>query len=120
MIFIKFLAVGGVNTLVYYLLYALGVFVGLGYVVAVVIATIITMFVSFKTFGSLVFQDSNNAKILRFIGVTLLNTVLNIVGIYILKEFGCNSYTAGFFTTIAVAINSFVLNRYFVFAPTQG
>ncbi|WP_039920104.1 GtrA family protein [Sulfurimonas gotlandica] len=111
----KFLFIGGINTVFFYLTYALFIFIGFHYTVAVTIAAVIAMFFSFKTFGKFVFKSNDNKLITKFILVTLINYLLNIIIIFFFKKFGYNSYLAGLFATIIVACNSFVLNKYYVF-----
>ena len=113
--FIKFLLAGSLNTLFYYGLYALLIYLQFHYVNAVLFATIITMFVSFKTFGTFVFKKSDNRLLFKFILLTLLNYTLNIIIIYLLKEYNFNDYASGIIATTIVAIHSFILNKVFVF-----
>jgi len=91
------------------------IYADLAYPVAVFLATLIAMFFSFKTFGNLVFSKNDNHLIFKFAIVTLINYSLSVLIIYIFKEYQYTSYTAGAFATIIVAINSFLLNNYFVF-----
>jgi len=115
MTLIKFILVGSLNTFFYYLVYALLIYIQLNYPLAVFIATLITMFVSFKSFSQLVFHNKNNKLIYKFIVVTIFNFVLNTSAIYIFKDFGYNSYIAGLFAAFVVVVNSFFLNKFFVF-----
>lgn len=112
---IKFLFIGAINTVFFYLSYVLFIFLGLHYSLAVFIAAVIAMFFSFKTFGKFVFNSKDNRLLFRFIFVTIVNYALNILIIYIFKELGYNYYISGLFATFVVAINSFILNNYFVF-----
>lgn len=113
--FIKFLIAGSFNTLFYYTMYALFIYLNFHYSNAVLIATILTMFVSFKTFGKFVFQKHDNRLIFKFTLLTLLNYILNIFLIFLLKEYNYNDYIAGIIAAIFVAINSFLVNKFFVF-----
>lgn len=111
----RFLFIGVINTVFFYLTYALFVFIGFHYSVAVTFAAIIAMFFSFRTFGKFVFRNNDNKLLGKFILVTIVNYLLNIIIIFLFKEFGYNNYTAGLIATIIVAFNSFVLNKYYVF-----
>ncbi len=115
MLLFKFLVTGSINTLFYYLLYALLIYLGLSYTAAVIIATFITMLFSFKTFGKYVFKKSDNTLIIKFALLTLFNLLLNIIIIYLLKKAGLNDYTAGLLASLLVAINSFFINKIFIF-----
>ncbi len=118
--FIYFFAIGILNTLFYYLTYALLIYLHLHYSLAVFSATFLTMIISFKSFGVFVFKNSDNRLFFKFILVTILNYLLNIIIIYFLKKYEYNSYTAGFISAIIVAINSFFLNNFFVFKQNQS
>ena len=115
MLLFKFLVVGGVNTLFYYLVYALFIYLNFRYPIAVFFATVVAMLFSFKTFGKFVFKKSDNRLLTKFILVTLINLLLNIALIYFFNKFGFNNYISGLFATLFVALNSFVLNKFFVF-----
>ena len=75
---------------------------------------------SFKTFSKLVFNNKDNKLIVKFIIVYGFNIVLNI---FIIKSylylFNENLYTAGLFATVIVALNSFILNKFYVFKGSQ-
>lgn len=112
----KFIVVGIVNTIFYYLLYALFIYLGLAYYVSVVFATIIGIVFSYSTFSKMVFNSNKNVKsFLKFIFVYSINIALNIFLIKLYTYFDNNLYIAGLFATIIVAIVSFILNKFFVF-----
>ncbi len=113
---IKFILVGIINTIFYYTMYAIFIYTGLEYFIAVILATVIGVVFSFKTFSKLVFNNSDNKLIFKFILVYGFNIVFNIVIIkaYI-YSYNDNLYMAGLIATIIVAINSFILNKFYVF-----
>jgi len=112
---IKFLLIGIVNTVFFYFIYALFIFFEFHYAIATLSATSIGTVFSFRTFGKFVFRNNDNKLLGKFILVTIVNYLLNIIIIFLFKEFGYNNYTAGLIATIIVAFNSFVLNKYYVF-----
>ena len=114
-LFIKFLAVGVLNTLFGYGIFALLLFVGLHYAVASILATILGVLFNFKTTGTLVFNNSDNRLILKFISVYCLTTVLSIGGLKIAKMSGINLYLSGLFLTCVMALVTFILQKNFVF-----
>ncbi len=114
-LFIKFLAVGVLNTLFGYGIFAFLLFVGLHYAVASILATILGVLFNFKTTGTLVFNNSDNRLILKFISVYCLTTVLSIGGLKIAKMSGINLYLAGLFLTCVMALVTFILQKNFVF-----
>lgn len=113
---IKFVVVGIINTIFYYMLYSLFIYMNFEYFLAVIFATILGVLFSFKTFSKLVFNNSNNKLIFKFLLVYCFNIVLNI---FIIKAYVyfCNDnlYIAGLIAIILIAISSFVLNKFYVF-----
>ena len=114
-LFIKFVLVGILNTLFGYGCYALLLFLGIHYSLAVVISTICAILFNFKTSGTLVFNNRDNRLIFKFVSVYILTMVLNIIGLRIANVFGLNLYYAGFVLTIIMAFISFFLQKYYVF-----
>lgn len=112
---IKFFAVGILNTIVGYAFYAVFVFIGLDYKLSLLMATIIGVFFNFKTIGSIVFQNKNNAVIFRFIFVYFLVYLANVLIVGWLIDLGANHYLAGGIAIIPSALLAFILNKYFVF-----
>ena len=113
--FIKFIAIGSLNTLFYYVCYAFLIYFNLSYTLAVLVATSLTSIVSFKSFGTYVFNNRDNKLFYKFALLTLLNYLLNIFFIYILSQYGLSYYLAGLISAIIVALNSFLINKFFIF-----
>ncbi|MFH0710521.1 MAG: GtrA family protein [Pseudomonadota bacterium] len=111
----KFLLVGGLNTLFGYSLFAVLIYTGLHYTVAVFIGTIIGVLFNFKTTGKLVFRSYDNTLIWKFFGVYGIIYLLNIIGLYLLEKISIDIYVAGALLIIPMALVSFVLNKRFVF-----
>jgi len=111
----KFVMIGILNTIFFYLMYAFLIYLGLHYSLATFFATCIGMFFSFKTFGKFVFDNDKNNLLLKFIFVTIFNYLLNIFIIYQCKLFGYNNYNAGLIAVMLVACSSFLFNKYYVF-----
>jgi len=113
---IKFVIVGMINTIFYYILYSLFIYMNFEYYLAVIFATILGVLFSFKTFSKLVFNNTDNTLILKFLLVYGFNIMLNI---FIIKTYvyfyNDNLYIAGLIATTLVAINSFILNKFYVF-----
>lgn len=113
--FLKFLAVGVLNTLFGYSLYALLVFLGLEVSLAILLGTIVGVLFNFKTTGTLVFGSRDNRRIFRFVGVYAVLYGINVAGVKILMAFGLGSYLAGAAMLAPMAVLAFVLNRKLVF-----
>jgi len=115
--FIKFLFVGGLNTVFGYSAFALFIFWGLYYPFAVIISTILGVLFNFKTTGKLVFNNSKNNLLFKFIGVYGIICFLNIMFLRVFEIFKVNMYFAGAVLVLPMAILSFGLNKKFVFKP---
>jgi putative flippase GtrA len=113
--FLRFLVVGGINTLFGYSVFALFILIGLHYVLAALLATICGILFNFKTTGTLVFKNRDNRLIFRFFGVYLI-TYFSIVGL--LKLFdtaGVTPLVAGAIIVLPMGVVSFLLMRKLVF-----
>lgn len=112
---IRFLFVGMMNTVVGYSLYALGLWAGLHYSTAIVVATVLGILFNFKSTGGLVFQSRDNSRLLRFIAVYGVLCLVNTVGVGLLLLLGIAEWLGGMYMIPALAVLSFVLNRRYVF-----
>jgi len=117
--FIKFLFVGGLNTAFGYCIFALFLFIGLHYSLAAFLGTICGILFNFKTTGSLVFKNKNNALIFRFFGVYGVVLILNVIGLKFFSIFSINSYIGGALLILPMAVVSFFLNKRFVFGANS-
>lgn len=113
---IRFLIIGCINTAFAYGLYALFIFIGLHYTLAVLLANIIGICFSFKTLGTLVFDNPDNSRIIKFFSVYIIGYFLNIGILRLLSATLLpNLYWAGMISSLLVAMFSFCANKYFVF-----
>jgi len=113
---IRFLIIGAVNTAFAYGVYAFFIFIGLHYTLAVLLSTIIGICFSFKTLGTLVFDNPDNRLILKFFAVYGLCYFINIGLLRLISQtFMPNLYIAGLMTCCIVALISFCLNKWVVF-----
>lgn len=113
--FIVFLLVGVLNTLFGYSVYALLIFIGLHYSLAVLLSTCLGVLFNFKTIGKIVFKNSNNNLIVKFISVYALLYFLNVSLIKWLSHVSDNLYVTGLMAVVPVAMLAFILNKFFVF-----
>ncbi len=111
----RYLLVGILNTSFGYSLYAIFIFIGLHYSIAVLLSTVIGVIFNFKTIGILVFKSKNNALIVKFILVYVFTYCLNVVFLRILKELNFDMYVAGILLLVPIALISFLLHNSFVF-----
>lgn len=114
-ILIRYLIVSGLNTIFGYGLFALLVFIGVTYPIALLIATIAGILFNFKTIGIIVFKNHDNLLIFRFFGVYGITYLFNLGGLVLFKYFEINIYLAGAILLIPVGLIAFLLNKVFVF-----
>lgn len=113
---IRFLIIGCVNTVFAYCIYALSIFLGAHYTLAVLISTVIGICFSFKTMGTMVFDNPDNKLIFKFVAVYTGCYFLNISILRLLTMIGLkNLYIAGLTSSLLVALVSFCLNKWVVF-----
>lgn len=115
--FIIFLMVGVLNTIFGYSVFALFIFLGMHYGLAVFLATCVGVLFNFKTIGSIVFKSKNSNCIWRFISVYIICYGVNVgvIKVILLLFSAANIYVVGAVATFIVAILSFSLNKYWVF-----
>jgi putative flippase GtrA len=118
-VLLRFIFIGAVNTAFGYSIFSLFIFMGVNYVLASLIASCIGTLFNFKTLGRIVFRQSDNKLIYRFVSVYVFLYFLGIsvikVGTYYLQ----NLYVLGAISTFITASTAFLLHRYFVFHRTS-
>lgn len=113
--FIKFLFVGFINTVFGYGVFALLLFLGLHYAIASLFGTILGVIFNFFTTGRLVFQNTDNLLIFKFIGVYAIVYLINLFFLAIIDYFNFNLYIGGLIILLPMALFAFQLNQIFVF-----
>lgn len=113
--FLRFLVVGGLNTAVNYGIYALLVYLGLGYLLAATLSFVTGLVISFKTQGRFVFQDRGKHSFARFVASWLLIYVVHVSLLGLLVRGGMDSYLAGALLLVPTALLSFAVLRLVVF-----
>lgn len=113
--FLRFLAVGGLNTVFGYTVYVVLIYLGFHYALAVLLTTVLGVLFNFKTTGSLVFGSRNNRLIFRFVGAYAAICLMNIAALKVFKSFDVDMYLAGALVILPMAMVAFLLNRRFVF-----
>lgn len=111
----KFLLVGILNTIVYYALYSLFIYLEFDYKLAVLFATLSGVLFSFKTFGKFVFNNSDKNLIYKFLFSYSILYLFSIIFISIFEKIFFNYYISGFFATLCCAVLSFIFNKWYVF-----
>ncbi len=114
-IFLKFILVGILNTIFGYSVFALLLYLGIHYTLAVILSTIIGILFNFKTIGKLVFKNNNNKLIFKFVTVYAITCTIGIIILRIAEILGQNLYLSGIISTGICAIISYLLNKKWVF-----
>lgn len=113
---VRFVIVGGLNTVFSYLVYALGLRLGLYYAAANFIAMVLGTLFSFLTQGSLVFNRLEGRRFPRFVMLWVALWLVNVSVISVLLPWvEDNAYAAGAIALIIVTGVSFLAQRYWVF-----
>lgn len=116
---IRFLFVGGINTAVGYGTFALCIFLGLHYVAAQIISTIIGVANSYFWNKYFTFRkrDKSLSEVVRFITVYAVSFIVNLGLLYILIDIlKMNEYIAGCLGLIATTLISYIGHNKFSFA----
>ena len=114
-VFTRYLLVGALNTAFGYSVFALLVFVGLHYSIALFFATVVGIFFNFKTFGIIVFAQNERRLIWRFITVYAILYAVNVFLVFIFLPFLGNIYVANALAIILNATLGFYLNKRYVY-----
>ena len=112
--FFKFLLVGILNTLFAYTIYALLITIGLNVNLALFLQYIAGVLWNFKTTGALVFKNSDNKLLLKFILSYFFTFLLNSVLLKFLISY-VNGYIAQAVLVMPIAVISFLIFKFWVF-----
>jgi len=113
--FIKFLVVGGINTIFGYSCFAILIYLGLHYTLAVLFGTILGILFNFMTTGALVFRSTNYRRLLHFTAVYGFLYFINIGWLRLMELANVDLYIGGALAILPVALLGFLLNKKFVF-----
>jgi putative flippase GtrA len=114
-LFVLFLLTGALNTIFGYTVFAIGIFIGLDYWIALLLSTVLGVFFNFRTYGFFVFDVENKSRFLSFLIVYITLYGINLLMIYLFSSNGISKYIAGFLSLAPIALLSFYLNKRFVF-----
>jgi len=112
---LRFLVVGGLNTVFGYSLFAAFTYLGMAYPAAIGLATVGGVLFNFQSIGRLVFNGAPRSRFVRFVCVYVVIYLLNLGGVRLLLGLGANIYVANAIILIPLSVIAFVLNRRFVF-----
>lgn len=112
---LRFFVVGVANTTLSYAVYCLGLYLGLPYWLASLMALFVGLAVGFVAQGRLVFKSSLKGRLPAFAMVWVLIYGANIALISLFAAFGMTYYMAGALGLVPTVALSFLCNRYLVF-----
>lgn len=113
--FIKFLFVGALNTVFGYLMYAIFISTPLSRELALFCAYFFGVLWNFKMTGTLVFKNSENKLIFKFVSVYVLTYFINLYCLNFFASIEFNKYIAQLILVFPIAVISFLLFKNFVF-----
>ena len=119
---IRFLFVGGLNTIVGYGTYALLVYLKINIYVAMTISTIIGVFHSYLWNRFFTFKSKEKAlsEIIKFISVYITSYLLGMLVLFITdKIFHINPYIAGLINLVITTLISWFGHKYFSFRKSE-
>lgn len=112
---IRFVLVGGVNTLLGFGLYVIFLILGLNYSLASFFSLAVSVIFGFFMQGAFVFGNRNKILFLRFVLAWGVMYFFNVLAIEQLILSGFNAYNAGAMIVIPGAIFSYFLQKFYVF-----
>jgi len=115
---IRFLFVGGLNTLVGYGIYALLIYIGVNYLVANTISTIIGIAHSYLWNRFFTFKSKNKAlkEITKFISVYAVSYLIGMCTLFIFKDkLNISAYIAGLINLVITTLISYFGHKYISF-----
>ncbi len=112
--FYKYLVIGGINTGFGYGVFALFLFLGWHYSVAVLFATVLGVMFNFQTYGKFVFNNHSQHLIVKFVLVYVVIYLVNVSLLSLVDFFVADLYLSGAIVILPIAYLGYVLNRKFV------
>ena len=116
--FLRFVAVGVLNTAFGYGVFVLLIFLGVHYSIAAFVSVAVGALFNFHTTGHFVFGTRHYRFLLKFCAVYLIIYLLKVAGLYGLQHIGVNNYLGGAILIPPLALVSFGLNKFWVFRNT--
>lgn len=113
---IRFLAIGTVNTGFSYLVYAGLLYVGLNYALSNLGALLLSILFSFRTQSTFVFSRGGSSVFLRYLVVWGAIYCMNVAIIALLLKLGMSSYSAGALAIFPITVISYFLQKQLVFS----
>ena len=118
--FIRFLVVGGINTLFGYTIYSIFILLRTHYAIASLLSVICGVIFNFFTTGRIVFHNKNSSLIFRFFLVYGITYLVNLLALNRFNAANFNMLAAGAIMILPSAILSYFLNKKLVFKEIKA
>ena len=113
--FLRYLIIGGINTLFGYGAFSFLLYLGLHYAFASFLATCAGVLFNFNTTGRIVFKNNNQRLLFRFLMVSSLLYLINIALLKLMVIYTINLYLGSAATILPMAFLAYLLNKKLVF-----
>lgn len=113
--FLRFLLVGAMNTAFSYFVYAGMLYIGMNFALANLIGLVCGIFFSFRTQGTLVFDNPSPHLFYKFVAYWAITYACNLGLIKLLLMCGINQYLAGAAAVPILLLMSYFVQKYSVF-----
>jgi putative flippase GtrA len=113
--FLRYLIIGGINTLFGYGIFALLLYLGLHYALASFLAICAGILFNFNTTGRIVFKNSNHRLLFQFLIVYSIIYLINVLLLKLMVMYAINLYLGSATTVLPMAFLAYLLNKKFVF-----
>ena len=117
--FMRFILTGMANTAFGFSAFAVYLFIGLSYPVALVLSTMSGVLFNFKTTGAIVFKIKNNKLIYKFFVVYAGVYLINLAWLAMLSSYNVNHYVAQAIALPMVVPLSYLLSKRYVFVDNR-
>lgn len=115
--FLRFLLIGGINTVFGYGLFYLALAVMPTTFGALSVSTGLAILFNFMTTGSYVFGSRDPRRLMRFYGVYIVAFVYNALGLALLERLAIGPRVGAILLLPGAVVLSYLLNRRYVFGP---
>lgn len=112
---VRFVVIGALNTLFGFSAYALLVYLGVQYHLAITISTVAGILFNFRTTGSLVFRNTSTRLLVRFAAVYGFTYLLNMGLVTLLVNMGIGEIISGALALPVIVAVTFVVQKTIVF-----
>ena len=112
---IRYGLVSVINTAFSYGMYALTIFLGVGYQGASLVSLVLGILFSFMTQGTMVFKGVSKMAFIRYLMVWCMLYFANVWLIGFLQQLSINLYVAGAIATMPIALMGYLFMKFFVF-----